>query len=253
VQYVHALEVPRRPELARRVLRGADAIVAVSRYSRSLVERIAGATGPVRIVHPGVDTSPVPPDLPMREPSIVVVSRLSERYKGHDVLLRGLAIVDGAVPGARLEVVGDGPLRAELQSLAASLGLGDRVTFHGNVTDTRREELLRGATAFAMPSRLDPDGSGEGFGIVYAEAGAAGLPVVAGNVGGATDAVLDGVTGLLVDPESPEAVAAALVELLTDRTRARTLGLAGWRRARELSWSAAAVELESVLAEVAPS
>jgi phosphatidylinositol alpha-1,6-mannosyltransferase len=251
VQYVHALEVTRRPELARRVLRGADAIVAVSRYSRSLAERVTGGAAPVRIVPPGVDAPAEPPDLPMRDSSIVVVARLSERYKGHDVLLRGLSLVAGAVPAARLDVVGDGPLRAELQSLASSLGVDDRVTFHGNVTDARRDEILRAATVFAMPSRLDRNGAGEGFGIAYVEAGAAGLPVVAGNVGGATDAVVDGVTGVLVDPGSPEAVAAALVELLTDQAEARMLGLGGWARARSLSWHSAAVELESVLAEVA--
>jgi phosphatidylinositol alpha-1,6-mannosyltransferase len=98
-----------------------------------------------------------------------------------------------------------------------------------------------------MPSRVDGSGFGEGFGIVYVEAGARGLPVVAGNVGGAVDAVVDGETGLLVDPESPEEVANALSDLLLDRARAQRMGRAGWEHARSFSWGRTASEVEAVL------
>ncbi len=100
-----------------------------------------------------------------------------------------------------------------------------------------------------MPSRLERGGAGEGFGIVYTEAGARGLPVVAGNAGGALDAVLDGETGLLVDAVDPAAVAGALTALLSDRARARKMGRAGWEHARSLAWPNVVARVEAVLDE----
>jgi phosphatidylinositol alpha-1,6-mannosyltransferase len=94
-------------------------------------------------------------------------------------------------------------------------------------------------------------GGGEGFGIAYLEAGAHELPVVAGNVAGAGDAVVDGVTGLLVDPTDHVAVADAITELLTNRPRAEAMGRAGKARARQFTWAQTAKRVESVLQEVA--
>jgi phosphatidylinositol alpha-1,6-mannosyltransferase len=251
VQYVHAQELAHRRRLARYVLRRSDAIVAVSSYSRSLVGEVGGPLDRTRVVHPGVDAPVEPPAPSMAGDSIAVVSRLEERYKGHDILLRSLPLVLERVPQASLDVIGDGPLRPGLERLARELDVGGAVRFHGAVGDTRRDAILAGATVFAMPSRTDPDGAGEGFGIVYAEAGARGLPVVAGNVGGAVDAVVDGETGLLVDPGDREAVAEALTAILLDRARARRMGEAGWRHARSLSWERTAAQVESLIAEVA--
>ena len=125
------------------------------------------------------------------------------------------------------------------------------MSFVGAVSDAERDRWVARARVFAMPSRLPPGGvGGEGFGIVYLEAAARGLPVVAGNVGGAVDAVVDGVTGLLVDPADPAAVADALVALLTDRERAEALGRAGAERAREFAWPEIARRVEDVLLEV---
>ena len=104
--------------------------------------------------------------------------------------------------------------------------------FLGAVSDAERDTWLRRADLLAMPSRLPGAGrAGEGFGIVYLEAGAYGKPVVAGNVGGALDAVRDGETGLLVDPADAHAVAEAIARLLLDPDLARRLG-AGGRTAR---------------------
>ena len=91
----------------------------------------------------------------MSLPSIVVVGRLAERYKGHDVLLRALDLVRDQVPEAELHVVGAGPLRPELEALARRLGVDSAITFHGEVSDARRDEILGGATVFAMPSRVE--------------------------------------------------------------------------------------------------
>jgi phosphatidylinositol alpha-1,6-mannosyltransferase len=101
-----------------------------------------------------------------------------------------------------------------------------------------------------MPSRLDEHGGGEGFGIVYLEAGARGLPVVAGNVGGATDAVVHGETGLLIDPTDPDAVAGAIVALLTDKDRARSMGEAGRRWAERHACPTITAQWEDLLLEV---
>jgi phosphatidyl-myo-inositol dimannoside synthase len=247
VQYVHAQELIHRDRLARHVLTRSDAIVAVSRYSRKLAENCGGRRDRIHIVHPGVDCAPTPPEPAFERSTIVVVGRLAERYKGHDMLLRALPLVRERLADANLHVVGDGPLRPELERLARQLGVDSATTFHGALADGQRDSLLRECSVFAMPSRLEASGAGEGFGIVYVEAGAQGLPVVAGNVGGALDAVADGETGLLVDPESPRAVADALIDLLADRERARRMGRAGWEHARARSWTRVAAEVEAVL------
>lgn len=251
VQYTYAQELSRRRKLARRVIVRADLTVAISRYGRELAERCGGRRERIRIVPPGVDCGATLPTPPLEGSSIVVVARLTERYKGHDMLLRALVLVRRHEPAASLQVVGDGPLRPELERLAHELGLGSAAVFHGALSDGRRNAIVDAATVFAMPSRIEPGGAGEGFGLVYVEAGAHGLPVVAGNEGGAVDAVVDGETGILVDPESPEAIAEALLELLQDRERARRMGTAGWERARSLSWEHSTAELEEVLAEAA--
>ncbi len=251
VLYAHGQELTVRPRLTRRVIRRPTAVIAVSDHTRRTAERLGAAADRVRVIHPGIDEPVVQPqsraDVP---PAVVVVARLEERYKGHDVLLRAMGVVRTRVPDTRLHVVGDGSLRGELERLAAHAGVADITTFHGVVSDAERDELLRNSAVFAMPSRLDDRGSGEGFGIVYVEAAAHGLPVVAGRVGGAVDAVVDGETGLLVDPEDDAAVADAIASLLLDRERALRIGNAGWRRARTLSWARTADDVERVLDEV---
>ena len=102
-----------------------------------------------------------------------------------------------------------------------------------------------------MPSRLPAGGKGgEGFGIAFLEASAHGLPVVAGNVGGALDAVRDGVTGVLVDPTDAAAVAGAVVDLLEDPDRAQALGAAGAQWARDFAWDRVTAQVEDVVLEV---
>ncbi len=247
VQYVHAQELNRRSALARRVLPRANATVAVSRHTRDLALRLGAPEARVHVVHPGVDSIPEAERRGVRDNSIVVVSRLEERYKGHDVLLRALPLVRSRVPEAHLHVVGDGVMRGYLEALASSFGVADATTFHGRLPDHVRNDLMRRTSVFAMPSRTDALGSGEGFGIVYVEAGARGVPVVAGRVAGALDAVVDGGTGLLVDPEDHVAVADAITSILQDPGLAKRMGDEAVERARALSWQRAARELETVL------
>ena len=247
VQYLHAREVPNRPRLARRAVAGAAAVVAVSRYTRDLALDVGADPGQVRIVPPGVDLPADPRRAPDARPTIVSVARMDDAYKGQDVLLEALPLIAERVPDVHLVLIGDCRLLARLEERAAGLP----VTFTGAVDDAERDAWLGRAHVFAMPSREPEGGAGEGFGIVFLEAAARGLPAVGCSVGGALDAVADGETGLLVDPGDPRAVAAALTSLLLDRALAERLGRAGAERARDYAWPAIAGRVADVLREAA--
>src|SRR5262249_14775190 len=132
-------------------------------------------------------------------PVILTVGSLVER-KGQDMIIRALPLIANAVPGVSYLIVGDGPYKANLKTLVTSMGLQDRVVFTGRVSDEELPEFYALSDVFAMPSRACLDSNDvEGFGMVFLEAGATGKPVVAGRSGGIEDAVVDGVTGLLVD------------------------------------------------------
>jgi phosphatidyl-myo-inositol dimannoside synthase len=250
VQWVHAKEVRQKRALARLALPRASAVVAVSRYSRSLALDAGADPQRVRIVSPGVVVgNRQPRRRRVERPTVLTVSRLADRHKGHDTLAQAMPLVTAQVPGAQWVVVGDGPLRGAFEALVHSTGAKAR--FVGAVSDTERDLWLDHANVFAMPSRLPGGGfAGEGFGIVFLEAGLHQLPVVAGDVGGARDAVIHGETGLLVDPTDHVAVAGALTELLTDPERAARLGRAGAARARDHAWPLVATRVREVLEDV---
>lgn len=250
VQYVYGVELTDRPHLARFAARHAAAVIAISKYTASLVRTSINDDALFRIP-PGVDTPVSRQVARAAHPLVVTVSRLAERYKGHDVILRALPLVRARVPEVRWAAVGDGPLRPAYERMADCFGVRHHVRFTGSVSDAERDIWLDRAHVFAMPSRLTPRGGGEGFGIAYLEAGAHQLPAVAGKVGGARDAIIHGVTGLLVDPADHVAVAEALTELLVDRRHAETLGRAAASRAQEFSWRDVAGRVEHVLRQVA--
>lgn len=253
VQYLYANEIGQRPVLARFAQSGARASIAISRYTRELALAAGGDPTRIVVIPPGVDLKARVVDRRRAAPpTIVTVARIEERYKGHDVMARALPLVLGRVPEARWVVIGSGALRAEIESLVATTDTSERVTFTGVIGDAERDAWLDRAHVFAMPSRVPAGrGTGEGFGIVYLEAGAHGLPVVAGNVGGALDAVIDGQTGVLVDPTDHVALADALVDLLLDPMRCASLGAAGRARAEASAWPVAAGRVEDLLLEVA--
>ena len=157
---------------------------------------------------------------------LLIVGRMAttERYKGHDQLLEALPRVLELCPNARLVVAGEGDDRPRLEEKAAYLGLGGAVTFAGFTSEATLAELYRRCAAFVMPSR------GEGFGLVYLEAMRAARPVVAARGSAAEEIVVDGETGLLVDPDDRERLARALARLLRDAGGARRMGWAGRER-----------------------
>lgn len=198
-----------------------------------------------------------------RDPMLLSVGSLSSEhaYKGVDTVIEALPSILKAVPGARYVVVGDGDNRPNLERLAARTGVTGRVTFAGEVTDAELVQHYRSCDVFVLPSRASlREGSrpgtaeGEGFGRVYVEAALAGKPVVGSRDGGAAEAVLDGRTGLLVNPRSTEEIASAVIALLTAPERAAAMGAEGRCWALEnFTVEAMRRSLESILSSVVPN
>jgi phosphatidylinositol alpha-1,6-mannosyltransferase len=218
-------------------------VFAVSSYTAARVRPAVPDGVPLVILPPGVDTERFRPDITGRRireryelheaPVAVCVSRLVTR-KGQDVLIRGWREVLRRVPEARLLLVGDGPSRVRLEGIAAEEGVTSSVIFAREVPEEELPELYAAGDVFVMPCRSRKGGlEVEGFGIVFLEAAAMGLPVVAGNSGGAAEAVEDGETGLVVDGRDVAAVAGAVADLLEDPARAATMGKAGRLRVEE--------------------
>jgi phosphatidylinositol alpha-1,6-mannosyltransferase len=159
---------------------------------------------------------------------LLTVGRLVTR-KGHDLVLRALPAVLSDLPGVRYLIVGTGPQESALRSLAAKQGVERAVTFAGYVEDSELCAHYLAADVIVMPCR-EVDGDVEGFGIAFMEAAACRRPTVGGRSGGAPEAIADGETGRLVDPEDPEELAGVLTSLLGDPDLRKSMGEAGRRR-----------------------
>jgi phosphatidyl-myo-inositol dimannoside synthase len=159
---------------------------------------------------------------------LLTVSRLVER-KGHDMVIRALPAILDATPDAVYLVVGSGPREGFLRQLAEETGVAASVVFCGAVPDIELAAYYTACDVFVMPSR-EVDGDIEGFGITFMEAAACSKPSVGGRTGGVPEAVLDGETGLLVDPGSADQIAKAAILLLTDADLASRMGTAAKRR-----------------------
>lgn len=233
-----------------RAARRADAAVAISRDTAEEVRRLAGVTPAV--IPYGVGLSPQTAAGPTAADgrfTVLFVGRLVER-KGVRVLLDALA-QPGALQACRAVIVGDGPERGDLEAYAAALGVGERVSFRGRISAAELAQAYATAQAFVLPAVLDQRGDTEGLGVVLLEAMSYGVPVVASRIGGITDIVEDGNTGLLVAPGDARQLAAAVQRLAEDVTLARRLGEAGRRLVQErFSWEALAARWEEVYRQV---
>ncbi|HSL10326.1 MAG TPA: glycosyltransferase family 4 protein [Actinomycetota bacterium] len=262
VEYWFA-KVPGFRGLLRRSCAGAGVVFAISRYVAGPIERALEGVAPLAMLSPGVDTERFRPDPAggdaMRAklgvgdaPIVLCVSRIVPR-KGQDVLVRTFAAIRAAVPDAVLVIGGGGPHRADVEELARRGPVSDAIHFPGEMSDEELPALYAAADLFAMPCRSRWRGlEVEGFGIVFLEAAAAGLPSVAGRSGGAGEAVVDGETGLIVDGTDDAAVVEAIVSLLGDPERARAMGARGRERAvAAYDWREIAERLAEHLAAVA--
>ena len=246
--------------LLRRIGDAVDVVTYLGGYFRGRLARALSPQAAARMVRlaPGVDTGTFRPGCggaALREqlglagrPVAVCVSRLVPR-KGQDTLIRAWPAVRAEVPDAALLLVGDGRYRPSLQKTAERLGVASSVRFAGSVPWRDLPACYDAADVFAMPCRTRHGGLDvEGLGIVYLEASATGLPVIAGDSGGAPDAVLDGQTGYVVDGRSPAAAAGRLSELLADPARAAAMGEKGqaWISA-EWRWDLVSERFERIL------
>lgn len=230
--------LPVARSVLRRIGEDSDVVTFVSRYTRA---RFASAFGPhaaLEHLPPGVDTDRFRPDPASRaelrsrfglgqRPTVVCLSRLVPR-KGQDMLIRALPSIRQRVNGAALVIAGGGPYLAALRRLADRFGVSDHVTFTGGVPAADLPAYHAMADVFAMPCRTRGAGLDvEGLGIVFLEASATGVPVIAGSSGGAPETVRHNKTGMVVDGRSVNQVADAVSELLADPDRAAAMGAAG--------------------------
>jgi phosphatidylinositol alpha-1,6-mannosyltransferase len=238
-----------RAPVARRLLRrigdDVDVLTYVSEYCRREISPALSATAAGRMVQlsPGVDTArfgPVVDGSPWRErwgaggrPVVLAASRLVAR-KGHDVLIKAWPEVLRACPAALLVVMGDGPMRRRLERAALRTAVSDSVRVVAGVPWHDMPGVYAAADVFALPCRTRLHGlEPEAFGLVFLEAAASGLPVVAGRSGGVPEALVHGETGYLVDPGDVELVAQRISALLTAPATAHAMGSLGRQWVRE--------------------
>ncbi len=253
--------VPGPAAALRRIGEHTDTLTYLGEYCRTRIERPLTETARARMhqLTPGVDDQIFRPDCGGAEvraehglsdrPVIVCVSRLVAR-KGQDVLIKALPAIAKEVPGVALLIVGDGPYRAHLERLVRQLGLAKDVILTGRVPWAQTPAHFDAGDVFAMPARTRRGGlEAEALGICYLEAAAVGLPVVAGNSGGAPDAVRDGENGTVVSGDDIAEVAAAITRLLLDRELAAQYGARGreWV-AQQWRWDDLAARLAQILA-----
>ncbi|CAM3562448.1 glycosyltransferase family 4 protein [Kibdelosporangium persicum] len=251
--------LPVSRQALRRIGSTTDVVTYVSKYTRSRFAAAFGRYAALEHLPSGVDTSLYRPDPAARElirkrhnlsdrPTIVCVSRLVPR-KGQDMLIRALPAIRREVPDAALLLVGGGRYAARLTALARQNDVSDHVVLTGSVTWEELPAHYVAGDVFAMPCRTRGGGLDvEGLGIVFLEASASGLPVVAGDSGGAPETVREGVTGHVVDGRSVTQIATRISALLADPDAAAAMGEAGrdWVAA-EWRWDTLASRLSTLL------
>jgi phosphatidylinositol alpha-1,6-mannosyltransferase len=244
--FAHGVEVwAPMPAWRRRLVQSCQVHLANSTFTAHwLAQRSGIALEEVRTVPLPVDggllraTRDVPPGED-RDPQLLTVSRLvrEDRFKGHFTVAVAFAELLGEMPDARWRVVGDGNDRAALTRHCDALGIAHAVDFLPGIDDEALAAEYADAAVFILPSSADAEADppvGEGFGIVYAEAGAFGMPIVAAmQGGGALDFVEDGATGVLVAHDDPHALCRAVIGLLAEPGRRRSLGAAARARTME--------------------
>jgi phosphatidylinositol alpha-1,6-mannosyltransferase len=241
----------------------ADAILANSRYTASLLHGIGVSPSRVLVIHPGCDADRFSPDarrddtrerlMKCSQDAFVVltVGNLVER-KGHDMVLQAIAALKDKIPELVYVISGAGPYDVVLEKSAAELGITDRVRFLGRIATDDLPALYAASDVFAMPSRLREEARDvEGFGIVFVEASACGIPVIGGRSGGIEDAIVHDETGMLVEPGDQSALVAAIEALWRNPELRASFGAAGRQRVvSELTWKHFAAHVGAAVSDV---
>jgi phosphatidyl-myo-inositol dimannoside synthase len=264
--YCHGEEITQtdryryQPKVRDRIYKNANAVVANSEFARHNLLRIGVDPHRICKITPGVDAKRFRPGAPNiellrrygleRKTVILTVARLVPR-KGHRVALEAFASVCGQFPDAHYLIVGTGPEEVRLRQFVRQFGLEGRVTFAGFVSSDDLPDFYNICDVMLLINRQEADGDVEGFGIVFLEANAAGKAVIGGRSGGAAEAIIDGTTGYLVNPENPTEVGNILRQLLSDSSLRERMGAAGARRACiEFTWMERGRMLEGLNREV---
>lgn len=276
--YTHGMDViysqysKRKKRLVELILKNADYIITNSRFTKEELIKLGASDKKITKVYPCPNLIPKEIDLKEKQAIlakynlidkkiILTVSRLVKR-KGHDLTIRSLKNVLKVVPNAIYLIIGDGPYRPKLQELTKNLGLQNNVIFLGdkNVYLSQNDEIelqtfYHACHIFIMPAREVKElinnkerREAEGFGMVFLEANLFGKPVIGGRSGGQADAIIDGVTGFLVNPKNEQEIASALIKLLANPDLARRLGEQGRERVlREFQWPRQAQKIVQLL------
>ena len=220
------------------IARNVDHLTYLGEFTRRAISRTINSSAQSAMVKiaPGIDTEHFAPSdsselrsqLGLTDKKVIVsVGRLVHR-KGQDTLIEAMPQILSKIPEAHLLLIGEGPYRQYLEKRAKDLEIDSHITFIGRVMYSDLPKYICLGEVFVMPSRSRLAGlEVEGLGIVFLEASACGLPVIAGNSGGAPDAVIDGVTGVVVDGKDQHVIATSIVNLLEDQEKAREMGRNG--------------------------
>jgi phosphatidylinositol alpha-1,6-mannosyltransferase len=222
----------------RKIGTSVDSLTYLGEFTQQAISKSLSKAAAQKMVKiaPGIDVDHFSPqnsaqlrkELKIDDKRVIVsVGRLVHR-KGQDHLIQAMPEILKRVPDAHILMVGQGPYLSHLKKLVQELNLVDHVSFIGRIQYAQLPQYICAGDIFAMPSRSRFFGlEVEGLGIVYLEASACGLPVIAGSSGGAPDAVLAGVTGMVVDGENNQEIAAGAIKLLQDLPASKAMGLAG--------------------------
>ena len=261
---IHGAEVTNPRGISKKwiqlVLRNASALTILANRQRVSLLKLGVSDEKICLIPEGIDIDKF--NLTIRHQEIVsrfdldgkkvilTVGRLIER-KGHDMVIKSLPRVLDKVPEAIYLIVGIGAEEQNLRELGEGLGLEDKVIFAGFVPDEDVPKYYSASDVFIMPSREIGEKDIEGFGLVFLEANACGKPVIGGKSGGISDAVADGVSGILVDPLNVDEISQALITLLSNEELAVKLGSQGRKRVEEqFSDPATAEKFSEILGNV---
>ncbi|MBI3584714.1 MAG: glycosyltransferase family 4 protein [Nitrospinae bacterium] len=225
------------------ILKNASLIIANSSFTKNALIGFDISEKKIIVINPPVDykrfeksgnTEKLKENYGLKDKKVLLtVGRLVER-KGHDYVIKALPEIIKEIPEIHYLIVGDGMYRSELERLSVKLNVRYFITFAGFIPDDELPEYYAMCDVFIMASReIKERGDVEGFGIVYLEANAMKKPVIAGRSGGITDAVEDGVNGILVNPTEEKEIARVIIKLMKDDEMRRELGESGYKRVFE--------------------